>query len=208
MYMYSCNVCVVVLLCFLSACSRSTVTQDSSRASLLVDSCTNFLKSGDVVLRSGKSFTSKLLSSFNTKNNTYSHVGVVVLEQGTPYVYHAIGGEDNPNATIRKESLQSWCNPLYNSGFAVVRYGMDSAEINCFVDVVKEYYNQHLKFDMDFSLATDSTMYCTEMVYKAIAIAQEDNNWLIPSMAANKSYIAVDDLFLHPAAKFICRVRF
>ncbi|MEZ5017324.1 MAG: hypothetical protein R2800_09755 [Flavipsychrobacter sp.] len=202
------QMCLVVFMVASMSCNNKGVADKEKQMLDLVDSSLRYLKSGDVMLRSGNSFTSMLLANFNTKNKTYSHTGILIIEEGTPYVYHAIGGEDNPDAILRKEHLYFWCNPSFNSGFAAVRYDLDSNEVRGVISKVRSYYYNKVKFDMDFDLETDNSLYCTEMIYKAIGEATGNVNWLIPSKAANKSYIAVDDLFLHPAAKFICKVSF
>ena len=62
-----------------------------------VDSAISLLQSGDLVMRRGIDVTSFMLSQMNLKDKTYSHCGIVEIEYGYPFVYHSIGGEDNPN---------------------------------------------------------------------------------------------------------------
>src|SRR5205823_1030742 len=101
-------------------------------------------------------------------NKTYSHSGIVVIEDGKPYVYHSIGGEDNPDAVLRRDPASFFFSPLNNFGFGIARYDMADSTIGKLKGIVKQYYKEKIKFDLDFDLKTDDRLYCAEFVYKAV----------------------------------------
>src|ERR1700722_15133814 len=87
-----------------------------------VDTAVSMLRSGYIVLRTGLGADSYLLSQMNRKDKTYSHCGIVMIENGYPFVYHSIGGEDNPDERLRRDSASFFFSPLHNSGLAIVQY--------------------------------------------------------------------------------------
>src|SRR5690349_1299140 len=60
-----------------------------------VDLAVGRLRTGDLALRTGADATSYLLRQMNLTDKSFSHCGIVLVEQGQPFVYHCIGGEDN-----------------------------------------------------------------------------------------------------------------
>ena len=172
-----------------------------------VDSCARMLQTGDLVVRRGDDMTSYMLSQLNTKDKTYSHCGIVVLENGYPYVYHSIGGEDNPDGIIRRDSAHYWCSPANNHAFAAYRYGIaDSVQLKL-VHAVHSFYEEKRMFDMSFDLRTDDRLYCSEMIYKALEQAI-GKNYIRLSNDYGRSFVGVDDLYLTGHAEPVCRIRF
>ena len=173
-----------------------------------VDSCVRLLQTADLLVRRGDDMTSYMLSQLNNKDKTYSHCGVVVVEDGYPFVYHSIGGEDNPDGVIRRDSAHHWCSPANNHGFAGYRYNMaDSTKVKL-VSVIQSYYTEGRMFDMAFDLATDDRLYCSEMIYKAISKATGDDDYIQLSTNYGRSFAGVDDLYLMNHTEPVCRIRF
>jgi len=173
-----------------------------------IDSATGLLQNGDIVVRTGADITSYMFTQFNQKDKTYSHCGIVHIEHGYPFVYHSIGGEDNPDQRIRKDSVRFWFSPANNLGFGIVRFDADSSGISRVVHTAERYYGQKRMFDMDFDLRTDDRLYCAEFVYKVWNTAMKDSNFITPSRLFGYTFVAVDNLFLNSHARFICQVRY
>jgi len=51
----------------------------------IVDSGVALLQSGDIVLRMGMGADSYLLAQMNRTNKSYSHCGIVMMENGYPF---------------------------------------------------------------------------------------------------------------------------
>lgn len=62
------------------------------------------LKEGDLVVRMNRDPSSRFIKYFNHKDKNYSHSGIVLFENGYPYVYHILNGEENPDQKMRKDS--------------------------------------------------------------------------------------------------------
>jgi len=172
------------------------------------DSCAALLQTGDLVVRRGDDMTSYMLSQLNSTDKTYSHCGLVVIEDGKPYVYHSIGGEDNPDQVMKREPARVWLSPANNLAIAAYRYDMPDSVNSELVNTLYEYYGQGTKFDMDFDMGTDDRMYCSEMIYKVVRTATGNNRYIQTRSSYGKSFVGVDDLYLNSHTTRICQVRF
>lgn len=208
---------------FLSACSQPAPEQEPVNKALLdgiekrkndpvnlhyVDSAVSLLKHGDVVVRTGNDITSYMLCQLNQKDKTYSHCGLVLVENGYPFVYHSIGGEANPDARIRRDSASLWLSPADNLGFGITRFPMPDTSLGSLSRIVTTFYKERRKFDMDFDLATDDRLYCAEFVYKAVNHAMANNTYLKPVTIFGHTYVGIDNIFHSPHAGVICQIRF
>lgn len=168
----------------------------------------SLVKDGDLILRTGNDFISLTLRQFSVHDKTYSHSGIARIIDGKLYVYNAIGGEDNPNAVLRKDSFEAFCNPEHNLGFAIYQYRLTSEDHHRLDSIADEYYKLRIRFDMKFDLKTDSAMYCAEFVYKVLNRATRDSSYIPVSHIGDFPYVAIDNLFLNGHTKFIYKAVF
>jgi len=129
------------------------------------------LKEGDLVVRLNQDPTSQFIKNFNRLDKKYSHAGIVLFENGYPYIYHIVNGEENPDEKLRKDSLSRFCNPRKNIAYGIFRYKMDTDEIKKLKILIHKWYTRGVQFDPVFNLGTNDKMYCSEMIGKALAIA-------------------------------------
>lgn len=153
------------------------------------------LHSGDLIFRHGRGIISNVLMTFGQREKIYSHAGIVSVENGNVFVYHAIGGEENISNKLRKDSLADFCDPADAYAFGVYRTGLDDSQINSVMILASTYYKNGLQFDTKFDLSTDDKMYCTEFVYKIFKQALGNENYISLSTINGKQYIACDDLY-------------
>jgi hypothetical protein len=182
--------------------------QNDPRNRKMVDSAISLLRSGDIVVRTGNDVTSYMLCQMNQRDKTYSHCGIVMMEHGYPFVYHSIGGEDNPDAKLRRDSANFWFSPAHNIGFGISRLDIPAGKQDSFSAIVRKYYQERKKFDMNFDLATDERFYCAELVYKAVNQAVGDTQYLQPIHILGYTFIGIDDIFLSRHASTVCQIRF
>lgn len=149
---------------------------------------------GDIVVRLGTDLTSELLRNMNGKDRTYSHAGIISREQDTLFVYHALGGELNPDQQLVREPLWIFGHPAGNKKLALYRIKMDNYSGQQLLAIVQQVYGQRIPFDTAFSLATNDRLYCTEFVAFCYEKALQDTTLFHRSTAGNKQYIGVDDL--------------
>jgi hypothetical protein len=174
----------------------------------IVDSAVSLLRSGNIVLRMGTGADSYLLSQMNRKNKDYSHCGIVMMENGYPFVYHSIGGEDNPDERLRRDSANFFFSPAHNTGIAIVRYDYDNAAIARLRGIVAAYYNARPKFDMKFDLKTDDKLYCSEFVCKALNRAMSNDSYIKVTSVLGYKFVGTDDLFINPHAYIFWQKKF
>ena len=174
----------------------------------IVDSAVSMLRSGYIVVRTGLGADSYLLTQMNLKDKTYSHCGIVMMEHGYPFVYHSIGGEDNPDQRMRRDSAVFFFSPSHNLGFGIISYDYGDDRVNKLKEVVTQYYKQRPKFDMKFDLKTDDKLYCAEFIYKAVNKAMDDSLYIKPSHALGYTFVGIDDLYLNEHAHVIWRIRY
>jgi hypothetical protein len=127
------------------------------------------LKEGDLVVRLNGDPTSQYIRNFNRSDKRYSHAGILLFENGHPYVYHIVNGEESPNGKMRKVSLSRFCDPRKNIAFGIFRYKLAASETKSLKNLVLKWYAKGVRFDSTFNLATDDRMYCSEMIGKALA---------------------------------------
>lgn len=174
----------------------------------IVDTAVSLLRSGYIVLRRGLGADSYMLAEMNRRNKTYSHCGIVMVEQGYPFIYHSIGGEDNPDERLRRDSANFFFSPRNNTHLAVIRYSLDTEQVSSLKQVVADYYQQRPRFDMKFDLTTDDKLYCSEFIYKAVNKAVGDTGYIGTSVLLKRRQVGIDDLFMNCHASMVWEVKF
>jgi hypothetical protein len=172
------------------------------------DSAVSLLHTGDLVLRNGIDMTSDLLRQMNQTNKTYSHCGLVIMEHGYPFVYHSIGGEDNPDARLRRDSANFFFSPCNNLRFGIARFDVNDSIKERMKKIVWAYYRQRIPFDMDFDLKTDDKLYCAEFVYKTMNRATGDSLYILPTKVLGYTFAGIDNLFINRHTTIIWQVKF
>ncbi len=166
------------------------------------------VKQGDLIVRTGKDFTSETMRQLSAQDKTYSHCGIASIEHDSLFVYHSIGGEWNPDQKLRRDPFEIFCDPFENRGFGIFRYKLKPEENARLINVVQKLYAQGIMFDMQFDLASDERMYCTEFVYKAVEEASHNKISLSTTTLNHIKIVAPDNLFINPACIEIKRVIF
>ena len=166
------------------------------------------IRTGDLILRTGRDFASETFRQMSVHDRTYSHCGIALVVHDSVVVFHAIGGSFNPDQQLRRDPLEVFCNPYENRGFAIYRYDLSPQAIPRLMDTVGQWYGRKIPFDLNFDLATDDRMYCAEFVYKAVTRATGDTVRLPVTVFAGRRFVTIDDLFLNPWCRAIRRVNF
>lgn len=210
------------LLFFIASCSNkkdNDINGSSKKNSIKVElnidedfkaisQAKQYVKQGDLILRTGRDFTSDMMRRVSITDKTYSHCGIASFENDSLFVYHAIGGEWNRDQKLRRDSFELFCNPYENKGFGIFRYDLSRDEQLKVFTLIRNFYNNGIMFDMQFDLDTNDKMYCSEFVYKIIETTT-GNKTKIPVDTLNSiKFIAIDNLFINPFCKQIKRVKF
>lgn len=164
----------------------------------------SLLQTGDLVVRQGNSFFSNALRKFSQRDQTYSHCGWISRDSlGRLWVYHAIGGTDNPDNSLRKDPLSLFCDANTVNRFAIYHLALSPAQREEANTLAKKYYQERIQFDLQFDLSTDSTLYCSEFIFKILKQTTERADFISLSYLQGKTYVGVDDLYLHHKSKKI-----
>lgn len=137
----------------------------------MISEAENLLCDGDLVLRLNQDPLSQFIKNFNREDKKYSHAGIVLFENGKPFVYHILNDEGSRDGKIRQESFPGFCDPMKNYAFGVFRYRLGKEEVKKLKTVIYSWQKNKVLFDYDFNLQTDQRMYCSEMISKAITKA-------------------------------------
>lgn len=181
---------------------------DNPANARLVDSAVHLLRSGDIALRTGTDIISVMLRGMNLRDKTYSHCGIVMIEDGYPFVYHSIGGEDDPDARLARDSAKTFFLPGPNERLGIARLSLNAAQIARLRTIAARYYSARPRFDLDFDLATDDKLYCAEFVYKAIREAAADTGYFATTCLLHRNYVAIDNLCDPRHAAIVCDAAF
>ncbi|HXS56915.1 MAG TPA: hypothetical protein VN726_12380 [Hanamia sp.] len=168
----------------------------------------SLVNNGDLILRTGKDFTSDIMRKLSVHDKTYSHCGIASWENDTLFIYHELGGEFNPDQKLRRDVFEFFCNPYENKGFGIFRYKIHDGQKQNIIKTAHEFYSDHVMFDMKFDMATDDRMYCSEFVFKAIKRATHDSVRLDLTTVNHFTFVAIDNLFINPFCAEIKRVVF
>ena len=175
----------------------AVIALKNERAFAAIERIKPLIVQGDMILRTGNDFTSESLRQLSFTDKTYSHCGIASIENDSIFVYHALGGEWNPDERLRKDPLELFCNPLENRGFGVYRFTFDALQTKSLDSIVRAWYKKGVMFDMKFDLATNDRLYCAEFVSKAIGAASNGKINFATSRINNFEFVAVDNLFLN-----------
>ncbi len=158
-------------------------------------------KSGDIVTRCGSDLTSEIIRRLNEQDNTYSHIGIVSIENDTTFVYHSIGGEFNPDQKLKREELWSFTHPADNKAAGIFRLPLSGKQINILITEVQRLYKAGMPFDMDFDWYTNDRLYCAEFVVKSLDKALGDTNYFHHTKIMGKEGVGIDDVTKNKNAK-------
>lgn len=199
-------------LLFLLFCCNSKPSTNS-RANIAInfkqiDSTKYLIKNGDLIFRNGTDDVSRAARSFNRVDTSFSHCGLLLIENDTAFVYHAIGGVYNPGNKLRRDPLDSFCSPLENDKFAIYRYELSPQQNDSLSTIIRNYYLAGLEFDLYFNFLTDDKMYCSEFVFKCL---DKSLSGLLSNTIKAREWpfgVSPDDLFLYSGSRLIKRVDF
>jgi Permuted papain-like amidase enzyme, YaeF/YiiX, C92 family len=153
------------------------------------------LRSGDLIFRHSRGTFSNMLVQFSRTDARYSHAGIVSVEGDHTFVYHALGGEASRLPGIRRETLEAFCRPSSVHSFAVYRTDLDTHQLTRELSLAKAAWQQKIPFDTRYDISSDSALYCTEFVYKVLAQASGNENYITLTELPGLTYVACDNLY-------------
>lgn len=170
------------------------------------DSSLSIVANGDLVVRAGSDAISLLFIKANSHDKTFSHAGIVFFENGYPMVYNSIASAEEPNAKVSRDSLKSFIDPHSNTAYSIYRYKLNKPEIEQMHQTLMQYYREERRFDPHFDLETDSLLYCSEIIYKALQETTGQKDYLSTTKAGAFEFVAIDNLYQKAGTKLICKI--
>lgn len=153
------------------------ISADQTNSSRWLTQRIGQLRDGDIIFRRGKSAISEVVTGIDPKS-TYSHVGIVVLEQAIPMVVHAVPAEaPGEREAVKVEPVSRFIAVDRASGFAIYRMrdSGDNASISHFAAMeALRLARANTPFDYAYDLDTPDKLYCTELVWRAFRKAGID----------------------------------
>ena len=207
----------LILISFISFCFHSCIGNSAHGDPMAVATKNYFdpyamirdgqtlLKEGDLVVRLNQDPASQFIKNVNRNDKSYSHAGIVLLENGYPYIYHIVNGEENPDEKLRKDSLIRFCHPRKNIAYGIFRYEMEVGEIKRLKNLIHEWYAKGVQFDLKFDLKTNNQMYCSEMIRKVVAYAT-GKRILIQTIKLSNREAGIFSVYMHLPLSYTSRL--
>lgn len=203
---------------FCSSCTTPATVEDSSKSSvkkqavqeakIKIDSAKVFLKNGELVLRKGNDIISEMFTMLNMTDKSFSHCGIAFFEQNDWWVYHSIGGEDNPDQILKRERFAEFVSLSNNDGFGICDLSLKENHVVTLHGIVDSLFQKKVPFDMQFDLKSNDRLYCAEMVYKSIRTATNNELEFSITELNGFQYVSTDNLFVNKQAQILCHVSY
>ncbi len=234
MYMRHTAVFMLFLLIAATSCTEQSAPKTGAKAltqrevvQLQIDSLEEVAQEGDLIVRLGDDMLSYSIRFLSQKDPAFSHTGIVIVKGGKKLVCHIYPDEIGAD-TIRYDPIDSFANPSKNLQCGLYRYALSEMEQRDFLLVLADYHKQRVHFDRLYDLKSDDKVYCSEMIAKSLSrstagrIVIEQSKVprkMLPLMSSyfkneniskkqlsEDRYIAIDDLYLHPACRQIKKI--
>lgn len=182
---------------------------------------------GDLIVRLNDDFVSEQLRMFNEKDKAFSHSGIIVTKGGQKTVCSIL-----PTATgfnpLTYIPIDSFLDKKTNTACGLFRYNITETEKSAFLNNINSLATKPIYFDSVINLQTDDSLYCSEMIYKAMKKATNNridfkvntmpkkmqpavykfyNGRLSRETLAKKKIIFIDNLYLIPQCREIIRFK-
>ena len=120
---------------------------------------------GDIAFRLGRSVQSGFIASSGRGENSFSHIGVIVVCDSTLMVAHIEPDNTRPDERISCDRIEDFFAYDVAVAGCVMRYeGLDSARANAISRHALRLKDSGVEFDHDYLLSDTTAMYCTELV--------------------------------------------
>ncbi len=158
------------------------------------DPCLQRWQSGDILFLNGTSWRSRVVRLLQKYSSEYSHVGIVVMRNGIPFVVHADPIEG-------RVAMQRWDEIIGSGKFlGGALYRIQAAPehtrtLAC--NIAQSYASKGIRFDSEFNMNERERLYCTELVLDAYRDAgldlyknaEREHPYLLPAALLNSKQV-------------------
>lgn len=150
------------------------------------------VRSGDVILRREAGMISQIFATIASEKKIFSHVGIIYIDHGDTTVLHCEAIETGETNSLRNESFCEFISEA--DTFGIYQLNMPDSISNKVAERAYKLYIDGAKFDYSFDAGTDSVLYCTEYVAKAINQAVGDSIITPNKTIHGKKGFSIDDI--------------
>lgn len=152
---------------------------------------------GDVLFKAEPMLWSRLAARFNADGEGFGHVGLVAEgADGALIVIHAGGDPARADGRVQAAGFDVFLRAATDA--ALYRPRTDEAGLGRATAYAAARQADETPFDRRFSLATADRLYCTELIWRALALAVEADPVPVKTRRGGDPYIALDDLAQSP----------
>ncbi|RDD31131.1 hypothetical protein CR161_10715 [Prosthecochloris sp. ZM] len=145
---------------------------------------------GDVILRYGNGFWSPFFRDVSPREKRFSHVGIVVRQDGLACVVHASAYDFSGIGQVSCEPLRDFLHDA--TDFAVYRFDEASGVRERIAGVALSFVGR--QFDPLFELGDARRLYCSELVMHALNIATE-RKVVVPVAINGREIVTIDNCY-------------
>jgi hypothetical protein len=162
------------------------------------------LASGQIVVSGSASHVDIALALIPQEFSPYIHMGILVIEDGVPYVYEELGNpsmnldpEIPPTATIEGAVTRNRLDKFARRYYYIEIYEPANADREKVAEFARHHYAVQTPFDKYFDYSDDSAFYCSEFVARALEAGGSDALSLTPNRP-NRSFSVLMDWLRTP----------
>lgn len=146
--------------------------------------------SGDIIFRKENSYLSDMFAKVD--NSNYSHVGILLKENGKFFVYHMESNTQSEDLKI--DPIEKFL--LLAQKTSIYRYS-ESVDRKRLYALLNDYKHQNIKFDYQFDLL-NNTLYCTEFINEVFFKLFSKNIYTYLYNFNSKKIISVKSILQNP----------
>ena len=126
----------------------------------------------DLIVSNGQSAMSKIENLLNFEVKGYTHIGIIINEQGNFYILHSTPDGTKQNG-IRCDDIQTYMDLSNVNYFKIFRLkNLSQSNVDQINKALMYYKTVNIPFDYSFDNLDKSKIYCSELVYE---IFKSDN---------------------------------
>jgi len=180
---------LIIILLAATSCTGETPSCEQMELPVVLDD------NAYLIVRLGDGYFSNIFRKVSSREKRYSHSGILHRVDESYKVYHIEANELTGKGIVRDEPIESFIG--HSREWALFAINTPDAMK---AEIVKQaciFYESGIPFDLDFDLATDDKLYCTELVAKAINNAFGEE-LITPGMhIAGHPFYGLDDIYMH-----------
>lgn len=148
-----------------------------------------------LIVRLGDGYFSNIFRRVSSEEKRFSHSGIIHRVGQRYKVYHIEANELTGKGIVRDEPLESFVT--HSEEWAIYAINAPDSVKTEIVRQARIFFERKIPFDLDFDLASDDKLYCSEMVAKSINNAFGEE-LITPGLhIAGRYFYGLDDIYMH-----------